>query len=179
MGRQEIQHFQFLRRHFQPFSFIVYVVFLQAHCQPREGQIPGLFLLAAAAPAEHRLHPGNQFLAVKGFHNVVIRTQFQAQHFIKGFTLCRDHDDRDTAALPDSLQHLISVRSRQHHIQQHQIRRHLPERVNRLISVRSHLHLIVFLFQVQLLQPADIRIIIHYQNTRLVLHANSSVVINS
>ena len=77
-----------------------------------------VLLLLWLVSAQHRLHSCHKLLWLKGLYDIIIRTQFQAKHLIKGFALRRQHDNRYTACLTHLCADLIAVHSGEHQIQQ-------------------------------------------------------------
>ena len=106
-------------------------------------------------------YPGNEFLRIKRFDNIVVRTKFQAKHLVKDLSLSGEHDDRYVGSGTDFPADLISVYSRQHQIQQNQIRLIRVESPKCLLPVIDHLCIETFFCQVQTQKLRDIFIIVY------------------
>ena len=69
-------------------------------------------------PAQHRFDPGHQFFGIKGLFDVVVRAQFQPQHFVKNLPLGGEHDNGDAGAAADFPADLVTVDAGKHQVQQ-------------------------------------------------------------
>jgi len=72
--------------------------------------------------AEYGLDSGDHFFRIKWFHDIVIGSQFQTEHFVKDLALGGKHDDRCLRMSTDLTAYLITVNARKHQIQKYQIR---------------------------------------------------------
>ena len=113
------------------------------------------------AAAQHRFDAGHHFLGVKGLDHVVVGTQLQAQHFIKGLALGGEHHHRGVACLADAAAHFQAVHAGHHHVQQHHVGFDLIELFQAFLAVVGHRDLIALLGQVQPQQFADVGIVVH------------------
>jgi len=116
------------------------------------------------AAAQHRLDAGHHFLGIKGLYHVIVCTQLQAQHLIKGLALGREHHHRGVARLADAAAHFQTVHLGHHHVQQHHIGLDLIELFQTFFAIVCHRDLIALLGQVQPQQLADIGIVVHNED---------------
>ena len=83
--------------------------------------IKGLQLVAAlAGAAQHHLHAGHQLVHGKGFYNVIIRTQPQAQHAVLHGGLGGQKYHRHALGA-QVIQQGVAVQAGQHDVQQGQV----------------------------------------------------------
>ena len=108
----------------------------------------GLALVLPCA-AQHRLDPGHYLLGLKGLHNVIVGSQFQAQHLVKHLALGGKHNNRHLRFFPDFTADLPAVQLGQHNIQQNQFRVLFFIELHSLLAVIGDHHLIAFLFQIK------------------------------
>lgn len=91
--------------------------------------------LGRLVAAQYGFYARHQFLGIKWFDNIVVRTELQAEYFVKDFAFGREHDDRNGRLLADLTADLISVDAGEHQVKQDQIWRKKPELTQRLLAV--------------------------------------------
>ena len=113
---------------------------------------------------------GYQFLGIKRFFHIIIRTQFQSQYLVEDFTFCGKHDDRNGVLCPDLSAHLITINAGKHQIQQNQIRsKGLHSRHHGFSVIDDH-GIKTFLRQIEGDQFRNIIIIIYNENFLFTYH---------
>ena len=73
--------------------------------------------------AQYRTDTCHQLFGVKRLDDVIIRSKFQSQDFVKGFSLGGKHNDRYIGGVTDLTAYLVSVNARKHDIQKDQVRK--------------------------------------------------------
>ncbi len=121
-------------------------------------------------PPQDCFHPRDKLFRVKRLYNIIICAQFQPQHFIKGFPLCRQHNDRYAACLTDFCTDLIAVHTRQHQVKQYQIRLKRRYHLYRLPAIMNLFCFKAFLFHIKRNQLRDMHIVIYNQNLLFSAH---------
>ena len=125
---------------------------------------PSVLSAAAEVVWQHRLDAGHHFLGIKGLYHVIVCTQLQAQHLIKGLALGREHHHRGVARLADAAAHFQTVHLGHHHVQQHHIGLDLIELFQTFFAIVCHRDLIALLGQVQPQQLADVGVVVHHKD---------------
>ena len=83
-----------------------------------------------AESTQHRAYPCQQNLRTERLREIVIRTEFKPRDDVGFIAFCRDNNDRNIPGIGILLEtpaNLHTVNSRQHQIQQHQVRMFLPD----------------------------------------------------
>ena len=120
--------------------------------------------------SEDCLGAGHQFLGIKRFFHIIIRTQLQSQYFVEDFTFCGKHDDGNGVLCTDLSAHLITVNAGKHQIQQNQIRsKGLHSRHHGFPVIDDH-GIKAFLRQIEGDQFRNIIIIIYDENFLFTYH---------
>ena len=86
-------------------------------------------------PAQNSLDPGQEFFRFKWFLDIVICTEFETDDFVEGVSTGGKHDHRDTGGAADLAQHIVSILTRQHQVENDNIRRSLGENLHRMVAV--------------------------------------------
>jgi len=87
---------------------------------------------------KHGTHPRHQLAQPIGLGDVVVGTHFQPDDRVDLGSLGGDHDDRDLRTLAQLAAHVDPTDLRQHHVEQHQVRIHPVEHLERLGAVNRH-----------------------------------------
>ena len=164
MGGQAVEQLQLLGRRLHHLALDPQLI--AVHIQPQVVKLNdalGAFRRGGGilAAAEHRLDAGHHFLGVKGLDHIIVGTQLQAQHLVKGLALGRQHHHRGVAHLADAAADLQAVQPGHHHVQQHHVRLDLAEFFQALFPIVGGGDLVALLGQVEPQQLADIGIVVH------------------
>ena len=135
IGHEIVEQIEFLDGEFTGLALSGHPVFLQVQGNvSADQQVPVLGLLPAA-PAEDGLDPAQQFHDAEGFGDIIVRPGIQSGDHVVFTGPGGEHDYGQTAgglAVPELLQDVQAAFSRQHNVQEHQIRlfgfQGLPER---------------------------------------------------
>ena len=103
----------------------------------------------------------------------VISTQFQAEHLIKNFSFCREHDDRYIGFVSDLSADLIAVHTGKHQIQEDQVRLKGRKCTQSFLPVVDNLTLKTFFGKIKRYQFGDVVVIVYNHYFLFGYHKNS------
>jgi hypothetical protein len=115
-------------------------------------------------PAQQGTDPGHQHGGVDRLDDVVVGPRLQTRHHVQGVTARGHHQDRGQARLPDLPAQPDAVQPRQHHVQQQQIVRLLPEQFEAGQTVARGAHVIAVALQGHPDRPADHLVVLDEQH---------------
>jgi hypothetical protein len=113
--------------------------------------------------AQHRSDTGGQLAWVARFGYIVIRTEFQPDDPIAVLAPRGEHDYRHRAGSANGFEDVDSVLTRQHDIENHQIRRTLRDGLNTSFAIVHGLDFESFLRQIIHEQIAKFLIVVNHQ----------------
>ena len=154
---------------------------LQLHLPPVHKDPPGLRVQAHAAHLKLRLRPllpagqalvpgqvgtdpGHQHAGGKGLFDVVVRPQAQAPDLVNVLPPGGHHEDGNVGLLPQTAADGEPIHTRQHQVQQDQVKVPMEPPLQSRKPVRGDLHLIVVQLQVIPLDSGDVSVIFNDQN---------------
>ena len=126
-------------------------------------------IAAAVCPAQHHLHPRQQFHGLEGLDDIILGPQAQALHLIRNLLLGGEKNNGNLLG-PNMTDDLKAVHTGQHHIQQHHVVMSLQDFLHRLQTVAADAALIASNGQSGLNHPGDVRIILHNTYPRHTVH---------
>jgi hypothetical protein len=134
-----------------------------------DGHVPGAqrhgaLAVAGPGPAQHAAHPGDELAGAERLDDVVVGAQLQADDPVRLVALGGQHDDRGRVLGADLAAHLQAIHTRQHQIQDDQVRDVGAEGRQRGRAVLGRLDAITLTFQVVLHDLADGRFVIDDQD---------------
>ncbi|OLC09888.1 MAG: hypothetical protein AUH39_03500 [Chloroflexi bacterium 13_1_40CM_67_9] len=113
-----------------------------------KAQLPILRVVAVhAVAAEQCLDPRGKFVVVEGFPEIVVSPDAQADHAIRGVVLRRQEENGDIRVAAELQAEADPVDCGHEHVQRHQVRMEVVERVHRLAGVGDRLYLVSGLFE--------------------------------
>ena len=108
-------------------------------------------------------HTGNHLTGAEGFRDVVISPQAKPPDLINVFFLCGNHNNGGVFYLPDLPADFKAIHTRQHQIQDHQIKILMKRHMKSLFSIILDLNLKSAQLQIILLQLCYAFFIFHNQ----------------
>src|SRR6185295_14837033 len=121
---------------------------------------------ATAGTAKHGFDSRSQFQRAEWLCDVIVGTQFEAEHFLRFVCFCRQHDDRHRqAGTPDFAADGKSVFSRKHDVEQNQIEWCFANAAQCGLTITSDLHVISFKFEIGFQSQRDDRLVLDNKNS--------------
>ena len=121
MAGQIIQKLQFLGRRVHYLAVHLQLIARQVHRELIIADDAVRLGLGGRAAAQHGFDARHHFLGVERLYYIVVRTQLQAEHLVKYFPFCGQHDDGNLGLLADLPADLVAIHAGQHQIQNQKI----------------------------------------------------------
>ena len=172
MSRQQRQQVEFLGPQVHSFGAVSHLVTVDVDLELARADELGLVRFSACA-AQESLRTRDELLWMERLGQVVIGADLEADDLVGDLVAGGQHDDRDLALLADLLADGEAVDSRQHNVEDHQVRLQLAEPGHGLRPVPHPLDLVALACQVQARQLNDVLLIIDDHDPRAHRSAHS------
>src|SRR5690625_654530 len=122
--REVKEQFKFLRRQDELPVLEINIITVQVDFKVTDFEdLLRLFGIFGLGAPEDGFHPGHDFARAERFRQIIIRTELEPEYLIEFIVLCRQHENWQVhLLLTQCLTYIYTVHSRQHEVQNHQIR---------------------------------------------------------